>query len=78
MAQTTVASIYVGVTANGEVVVDMDPDTLGARYDETIGGEAPSAMRVFELELTLPLPEPTKLTATVPDKGEEVVEITIT
>lgn len=74
--ETTELEITIMVDGNGNHVVDRDPDNIGSRWEED-EGSTPDVCRVFTLKLTVPLPKPQTLSAVIPDKGDEPVNITI-
>lgn len=76
MTDTTEIEFSIMVDGDGNFVVHTDPDSLGEQYENEVGSP-PNVSRVFTMKLTVPLPKPTQVTAVVPDKGDEPVNITI-
>lgn len=76
MTDTTEIEFSIMIDGDGNFVVDSDPDNLGSRYEDEIGSP-PNVSRVITLKLTVPLPKPTTVSAIIPDKGDETVNIEI-
>lgn len=74
--ETVELEITIMVDGDGNYVVDRDPDNIGSRWEED-EGSTPNVCRVFTLKLTVPTPKAATLTAVIPDKGDEPVNITI-
>lgn len=74
--ETTEIEFSVMIDGDGNFVVDTDADNLGSKYEDEIGSP-PNVSRVFTFKLTVPLPKPATVTAVVPDKGDEPVNLTI-
>jgi hypothetical protein len=64
--KTETLTVFVLVDSGGDYVVSDDRDTLLERWDEKIGGDAPTPSRVIELTLAVVLPSEVKLAADVP------------
>ena len=65
------------IDGDGDFVVDSDADNLGSRDEDEVCSTPPNVSRVFTFKLTVPLPKPAPVTAVVPDKGDEPVNLTI-
>lgn len=77
MTDTKEIEFSILIDQDGDFVVDTDADNLGSRYEDEVTSTPPNASRVFTFKLTVPLPKPTVVSAVVPDKGDEPVNITI-
>lgn len=75
--ETTKIEISFMIDCDGNVVVDTDPDNLGNRYEEEVSSTAPNSSRTYTLKVTVPTPKPIALSAVIPDKGDEPVNITV-
>lgn len=77
MSDTTEIEFFVMVDQDGDYAVHTDESELGQAYADTILDTPPNASRVFHFKLTVPLPRATEVVATIPDKGDEPVNIAI-
>lgn len=72
MTDTKEIEFYIMIDQDGDFVVDSDADNLGQRYEDELTSTPPNGSRVFHLKLTVPLPKPTVVSATIPDTDGEV------
>ncbi len=77
MTDTTEIEFSIMIDGDGNFVVDSDPDNLGSRYEDEISNTPPNISRVITMKLTMPTPKPTTVSAVIPDKGDETVNIEI-
>lgn len=75
--ETTEIEFSILIDQDGDFVIAKDVDELGDLYENDISSTAPSRSRTLTFKLTVPLPRATEITATVPDKGDEPVNIEI-
>lgn len=74
--ETTEIEFSIMIDGDGDFVVDKNADNLGEQYENEIGSP-PNISRVFTFTLTVPLPKPATVSAVIPDKGDEPVNLTI-
>ena len=68
--ETKEIEFYLCIDQNGEFVVDEFADVVAVRYGEEVTdrNDNPAAFhRVFHFKFVVPLPQPTAVSATVPD-----------
>lgn len=75
MPETKEIEFYVMVDQDGDFGIDTDRDNLPDRYREEISMEGLEASRVLHLKLTVQLPTPTVVQATIPDTDGPVSAI---
>lgn len=74
---TATVEVWVLVDAAGEVVAGTSEEQAAERYGEEVGELAAAAgFRMVKLTLTVPLPKPIEITATVAD-AEEVATVAV-
>lgn len=75
-ANTVELMVWVVVDESGDYAVGVDGDQAAERYAEDIGGDQGTiGIRRVKLTLTVPLPAPIQLTATV--EAEETAEVKV-
>lgn len=66
-AEPAEIEFYIFIDQDGDFVLDTDFNSLGAKYVEEVSDSVPNATRVLHLKLTVPLPGPIAVSATIPD-----------